>query len=52
MINKLANAVLDGVVENLPTALVMAGLAAVTAFVGRRRTRKRTSDNDNIDGQP
>lgn len=41
MINELVDAVLDGIVENLPTAVIMAGAAAVTALVARRRARKR-----------
>jgi hypothetical protein len=41
MINELAGAVLDGIVENLPTALIMAGLAAAAALLARRRSRKR-----------
>lgn len=41
MINELSRAVLDGIVENLPTALIMGGLSAAAAVIARRRTRKR-----------
>ncbi|WP_349879521.1 hypothetical protein ABIH81_06790 [Micromonospora sp. HUAS YX12] len=42
MINELSSAALDGIVENLPTALIMAGLAAAaTMFARRRRSRSR-----------
>ncbi|MEU7840468.1 hypothetical protein AB0B39_05800 [Micromonospora sp. NPDC049114] len=42
MINELFAAALDGIVENLPTALIMAGLAAAT-MVARRRSRRRNA---------
>src|SRR5512142_731499 len=45
MIKEFTDAVLDGIVENLPTALIMAGLAAATALVTRRRARKRKADS-------
>src|SRR4051794_33157420 len=52
MINQFMDAVLDGLVENLPTALIMASLAAGAALVARRRARKRADarDADGADG--
>ncbi|MEU8180274.1 hypothetical protein AB0B86_05785 [Micromonospora sp. NPDC049047] len=40
MINELSGAALDGIVENLPTALIMAGLAAASVFARRCRRRR------------
>ncbi|WP_168215243.1 hypothetical protein [Micromonospora sp. MH33] len=41
MINELSSAALDGILENLPTALIMAGLAAAATMVARWRGRSR-----------
>jgi hypothetical protein len=49
VVNELFDAALDGIVENLPTALIMAGVAAVAAVVARRRARKGKTDRDNDD---
>ncbi|MFI9642610.1 hypothetical protein ACIG87_21545 [Micromonospora sp. NPDC051925] len=47
MINELSGAALDGIIENLPTALIMAGLAA--AMVARRRSRRRNAKRNGED---
>jgi hypothetical protein len=44
MIEELAGAALVGIIENLPTALIMAGLAAAAALIARRRARKNKDD--------
>ena len=49
MINELSDAALKGIVENLPTALIMAGLAAGAALVARRRSRKRKAGRSRAD---
>ncbi|MFD2765941.1 hypothetical protein [Micromonospora eburnea] len=49
MINELSGAALNGIVENLPTALIMAGLAAAAAMVARRRSRRRKAEHSGED---
>lgn len=56
MINEVCHAVLDGIVENLPTALIMAGAAAVWAAIAHKKSRRdnknRNDQNSSKDGRP
>lgn len=54
VINELFGAVLDGIVQNLPTAVIMAGATAVVTLITRRQSRKRKigRNGDVDDGTP